>query len=225
MKKIMQFGALVLLIVISVLATGCSAAQNAVSSYEEMKASVINVSKFQSNFQLIVDTGYTKIQTNNQVVTAANASNAEFIAAWADVEQSFTDSKSGYDAAKTNDPAVVDIAVLQDKGLLPSSSIPMFTSKINAYSSAISDIRLDPSITLALMATVDEAMNSIQAAGIDWNEAVADYNTIRSKVGNEVVAKIVNDLGLSDLPAQLTAYQGASAGKPITNPIAPTAPK
>lgn len=224
MKKIKQFGALVLLIVLVVLATGCSAAQNAVSSYEEMKDAIVQVSKSASNFQLVTDTGYTKIQTKNQILGDAMQNNKEVVDAWSTVEQAHNDTQTAYENAK-KDSGVLDIGVLNQNGMLPSTGIPAFASRINAYSSSITDIRLDPSITLSVMDTVDEAMNSIQAAGIDWNEAVAKYNSIRSKVGNEVVAKIVNDLGLSTLPSQLVGYEGASAGKPITNPIAPTAPK
>lgn len=220
MKIVSILRSLVLLLVVS-LFVGCSAAQNAVTGYEDMKAAIVQVSKSASNFQLVTDTSYTKIQTKNQILGAAMDNNEATVAAWKGVETAAVDTKAGYSAAQTKTAGVLDIGALQDKGLLPSTAIPAFASSINAYSSSIVDIRLDPTITLSVMDTVDEAMNSIQAAGADWNEAVAKYNTIRSKVGSEVIAKIVNDLGLSSLPSQLTGYVGASAGQPITNPIAP----
>ncbi len=218
--KIVNFARTLLLLVVFAL-VGCGAAQNAVTGYEDMKAAIVQVSKSASNFQLVTDTSYAKIQTKNQILGAAMDNNEATVAAWKGVEEATVGTNAGYTASQTKTAGVLDIGALQDKGLLPSTAIPLLASRFSAYSSAITDIRLDPTIINSVMDTVDEGMNSIQAAGADWNEAVAKYNTIRSKVGSEVIAKIVNDLGLSSLPSQLTGYVGASAGQPITNPIAP----
>ena len=77
----------------------------------------------------------------------------------------------------------------------------------------------DSQVTLALGDTVDEAMNTIQLAGTDWNDVVRAYNTRWSQITGEVVARVSAYFGF-DLPLTFPYYQGASAGQPVQNPLA-----
>jgi len=81
----------------------------------------------------------------------------------------------------------------------------------------------DPSVTLSLGDTVDEAMNTIQLAGTDWNDAVRLYNTRRAQIKGEIVAQVSAYLGF-ELPVTFPYYQGGNAGQPVQNPLATPAP-
>jgi hypothetical protein len=72
---------------------------------------------------------------------------------------------------------------------------------------------------LALGDTVDEAMNTIQLGGTDWNDAVKDYNARLGQIKGEIVARISAYFGF-DLPVTFPPYQGGIAGQPIQNPLA-----
>ncbi|MBI9052136.1 MAG: hypothetical protein JEZ00_22160, partial [Anaerolineaceae bacterium] len=77
----------------------------------------------------------------------------------------------------------------------------------------------DSEVTLALGDTVDEAMNTVQLAGTDWNDAVKTYNTRRSQITGEVVARVSEYFGF-ELPESFPYYQGGNAGQPVSNPLA-----
>ena len=67
----------------------------------------------------------------------------------------------------------------------------------------------DSKVILAPGDTVDEAMNTIQLADLDSNEAVNDYNTRRAQT---------KAAHLCVLPVTSPYYQGAKAGQPVHNP-------
>ena len=67
--------------------------------------------------------------------------------------------------------------------------------------------------------TVDEAMNTIQLGGTDWNDAAKDYNTRRRQIKGEIVARVSAYFGF-DLPVTFPPYQGSNVGQPIQNPLA-----
>jgi len=48
----------------------------------------------------------------------------------------------------------------------------------------------DAAVTLALGDTVDEAMNTIQLGGTDWNDALKAYNTCRAQIKGEIVVRV-----------------------------------
>lgn len=213
-----------LVILIAVFSSACGIAQQGIDRYETMKAAYLQVSNAIANFQLSTDTNYAKMRSNFQVYEAAIENNEAAIAAWSQVEKSVQDSGAAV-ANSTTSAGVLDVSKLVESNALPTNGIPNLALNVNSYTSAIADIRLDSSVIEAMMDTNNEALNSIQASGFDWNAAVLNYNTIRSEVGNEVVARIVNELGLASLPLQLNAYVGANANQPIGNPLAPTAPQ
>lgn len=65
---------------------------------------------------------------------------------------------------------------------------------------------------------VDEVMNTIQLGGTDWNDAVIAYNTRRTKIKGEIVARVSVYFGF-DLPVTFPYFQGANAGQPIQIPL------
>jgi len=81
----------------------------------------------------------------------------------------------------------------------------------------------DAAVTLALGDTVDEAMNTIQLGGTDWNDALKAYNTCRAQIKGEIVARVSAYFGF-DLPVTFPDYQRSHAGKPVQNPLATPIP-
>jgi hypothetical protein len=63
-------------------------------------------------------------------------------------------------------------------------------------------------------------MNTIQLAGTDWNDAVKAYNTRRSQIKGEIVARVSEYFGF-ELPVTFPYYAGGNAGAPVQNPLAP----
>jgi hypothetical protein len=97
-----------------------------------------------------------------------------------------------------------------------------FSLYVNAITQAPPPVP-DADVTLALGDTVDEAMNTIQLAGTDWNDAVEAYNTRRAQIKGEIVARVSAYFGF-DLPVTFPYYQGGNAGQPIQNPLATPKP-
>ena len=81
----------------------------------------------------------------------------------------------------------------------------------------------DAAVTLVLGDTVDEAMNTIQLGGTDWNDALKAYNTRRAQVKGEIVARVSAYFGFA-LPVTFPYYQGSNAGTPVQNPLATPIP-
>src|SRR5512140_218478 len=87
------------------------------------------------------------------------------------------------------DPTKLNLKTLQDKNALPNGIGQGFTLYVNAITQAPPPVP-DSKVTLALGDTVDEAMNTIQLAGTDWNDAVTAYNTRRAQIKGEIVARV-----------------------------------
>ena len=102
---------------------------------------------------------------------------------------------------------------MQQKGALPSDLGQGFSLYVNAITQAPPPVP-DADVTLAMGDTVDEAMNTIQLAGTDWNDAVKKYNTRRSQIKGEIVAKVSAYFGF-DLPVTFPYYAGGNAGQPV----------
>jgi len=101
---------------------------------------------------------------------------------------------------------------------LPDGLGQGFTLYVNAITQAPPPVP-DAKVTLALGDTVDEAMNTIQLGGTDWNDAVKAYNTRRAQIKGEIVARVSAYFGF-DLPVTFPYYQGGNAGQPVHNPLA-----
>ena len=115
------------------------------------------------------------------------------------------------------DPTKLNLDDLQGKNALPSDIGQGFSLYVNAITQAPPPVP-DAQVTLALGDTVDEAMNTIQLAGTDWNDAVKAYNTRRAQIKGEIVARVSAYFGF-DLPLTFPYYQGANAGLHIQNQL------
>lgn len=218
-----------ILIVIFVLASfGCGLTNVATAGgdeYNELVALVQGVQYAASNFQLVTDTQYAKIQAKTQITNDYYNAVAQSGEVWTgnfrSEAEAMTELLQNYRDANGQplDPTKLNLAELQGKGALPDSLGNGFTLYVNAVTQAPPPVP-DAQVTLALGDTVDEAMNTVQLAGTDWNDAVRAYNTRRSQIKGEVVAAVSGYFGF-ELPVSFPYYAGASAGQPVQNPLAP----
>jgi hypothetical protein len=225
MKKfITSFIALVLL----VGTMGCGLLQSATTEYNELVALVQNVQAAASNFQLVTDTQYAKIQAKTQITADYYEAVADSGEVWTgnfrEEQELMNELLRNYrdENGQPLNPAELDLNALQDQGALPDSLGQGFTLYVNAITQAPPPVP-DPQVTLSLGDTIDEGMNTIQLAGTDWNDAVRAYNTRRSQISGEVIARVSEYFGFP-LPVEFPYYQGASAGQPVQNPLATQAP-
>jgi hypothetical protein len=212
------------LALIAGLLAGCGIIRSGTDEYNELIALVQGVQSAASNFQLVTDTQYAKIQAKTQITKDYYEAVAQSGEVWTghfrSQEQALTELLQNYRDANGNplDPTKLNLAQLQQQGALPDSLGQGFTLYVNAITQAPPPVP-DAKVTLAMGDTVDEAMNTIQLAGTDWNDAVKAYNTRRSQIKGEVVARVSQYLGF-ELPTTFPFYQGGNAGRPVQNPLA-----
>jgi hypothetical protein len=211
-------------VAVSLGLTGCSLASSGTTEYNELVALVQGVQSAAANFQLVTDTQYAKIQAKTQVTKdyydAVNKSGEVWTGNFRSEADALTNLLNNYRDANGQplDPTKLNLAELQGKGALPTGLGQGFTLYVNAVTQAPPPVP-DAQVTLALGDTVDEAMNTIQLAGTDWNDAVKAYNTRRAQIAGEVVARVSAYFGF-DLPVTFPYYQGGNAGQPVKNPLA-----
>jgi hypothetical protein len=215
-------------VAVSVGLTGCSLASSGTTEYNELVALVQGVQSAAANFQLVTDTQYAKIQAKTQVTKdyydAVNKSGEVWTGNFRSEADALTNLLNNYRDANGQplDPTKLNLAELQGKGALPTGLGQGFTLYVNAITQAPPPVP-NAQVTLALGDTVDEAMNTIQLAGTDWDDAVKAYNTRRAQIAGEVVARVSAYFGF-DLPVTLPYYQGGNAGQPVKNPLATPKP-
>jgi hypothetical protein len=220
------------LMVLVIFAVGCGPVVKAIDTganeYNELVALVQGVQAAASNFQLVTDTQYAKIQAKSQITQAYYDAVVKSSEVWSGHFQSqadvLTELLKNYRDTNGNpvDPTKLNLAELQNKGALPDGLGQGFTLYVNAVTQAPPPVP-DAAVTLALGDTIDEAMNTVQLAGTDWNDAVKAYNTRRSQIKGEIVARVSEYFGF-ELPVTFPYYQGGNAGKPIQNPLATPSP-
>ncbi len=211
---------------------GCATIGNVVNTgateYNELVALVQGVQSAASNFQLVTDTQYAKIQAKTQITkdyyNAVSNSGEVWTGNFKSQSDALTDLLKNYkdENGQPMDVSKLNLAQLQQKGALPTDLGQGFSLYVNAITQAPPPVP-DKDVTLALGDTVDEAMNTIQLAGTDWNDAVKKYNTRRSQIKGEIVAKVSEYFGF-ELPVTFPYYQGGNAGQPIKNPLATSQP-
>jgi hypothetical protein len=204
--------------------TGCGVVQTGANEYNELVALVQGVQSAASNFQLVTDTQYAKIQAKTQITKdyydAVNSSGEVWTGNFRSEADAMTELLKNYRDANGQplDPAKLDLNALQSQGALPDGLGQGFSLYVNAVVQAPPPVP-DPSVTLSLGDTVDEAMNTIQLAGTDWNDAVRAYNTRRAQIKGEIVAQVSGYFGF-ELPVTFPYYAGGNAGQPVQNPLA-----
>lgn len=204
--------------------TGCAAVDSGTSEYNELVGLVQGVQSAAANFQLITDTQYAKIQAKTQITKdyydAVNNSGEVWTGNFRSEADAMTSLLKNYRDANGQplDPTKLNLNDLKNKGALPDGLGQGFALYVNAVVQAPPPVP-DPKVTLALGDTVDEAMNTIQLGGTDWNDAVKAYNTRRAQIKGEIVARVSAYFGF-DLPVTFPYYQGGNAGQPVQNPLA-----
>ncbi len=201
---------------------------SAMKEYNELVALVQGVQSAASNFQLVTDTQYGKIQAKTQVTKeyydAVNKSGEVWTGHFQSQADAMTDLLKNYrdENGQPLDPSKLNLDELQGKGALPNGLGQGFTVYVNAITQAPPPVP-DAEVTLALGDTIDEAMNTIQLAGTDWNDAVKAYNTRRAQIKGTIVAQVSKYFGF-ELPVTYPYYQGGNAGQPVRNPLATPKP-
>ena len=208
--------------------TSCNLLRSAANEYNELIALVQGVQAAASNFQLVTDTQYAKIQAKTQITKdyyeAVSDSGEVWTGNFRDEQEALTEMLQSYrdENGQPLDPTQLNLDALQNQGALPDSLGEGFTLFVNAVVQAPPPVP-NAEVTLALGDTVDEGMNTIQLAGTDWNDAVRAYNTRRAQIPGEIVARVSEYFGF-DLPVALPYYKGGNAGQPIQNPLASPTP-
>jgi hypothetical protein len=217
---------LTILVLVAVFAgaNGCSVVQSGTTEYNELVALVQGVQSAAANFQLITDTQYAKIQAKTQITKdyyeAVGVSGEVWTGNFRAQAEAMTELLKNYrdENGQPLDPTKLNLNDLQAKGALPNGLGQGFTLYVNAITQAPPPVP-DADVTLALGDTVDEAMNTIQLGGTDWNDAVKAYNTRRAQIKGEIVARVSAYFGF-ELPVTFPYYQGGNADQPIQNPLA-----
>jgi len=223
-RSIKQIIFIFALVVVFVGSTGCGVVNSGTTEYNELVALVQGVQSAAANFQLVTDTQYAKIQAKTQITKdyydAVSNSGEVWTGNFRSQADALTELLKNYRDANGQplDPTKLNLNDLQGKGALPDGIGQGFTLYVNAITQAPPPVP-DAQVTLALGDTVDEAMNTIQLAGTDWNDAVKTYNTRRAQIKGEIVARVSAYFGF-DLPVTFPYYQGGNAGQPVQNPLA-----
>jgi hypothetical protein len=207
---------------------GCGVVRSATTEYNELIALVQNVQAAASNFQLVTDTQYAKIQAKTQITAdyynAVSESGEVWTGNFREEQELLNELLRNYrdENGQPLNPTELDLNALQDQGALPNGLGQGFTLYVNAITQAPPPVP-DPQVTLSLGDTIDEGMNTIQLAGTDWNDAVRAYNTRRAQIPGEIVSRVSEYFGF-ELPVEFPYYQGANAGQPVQNPLATAQP-
>jgi hypothetical protein len=197
-------------------------AKTGTDEYNELIALVENVQSSASNFQLVTDTQYAKIQAKTQITNqyyeAVATSGEVWTGNFQDQETALADILANYKDQNGNpiDTSKLNLAELAENGALPDGLGQGFSLYVNAITQAPPPVP-DAEVTLALGDTIDEGMNTVQLAGTDWNDAVKAYNTRRSQIKGEIVAQVSEYFGF-ELPESFPYYQGGNTG-PVSNPL------
>lgn len=219
-KRIL-FGLLTLTLLLG--STGCGVVRSGTDEYDELVALVQNVQAAAANFQLVTDTQYAKVQAKTQITQdyyeAVSESGEVWTGNFRSEAEALANLLNNYrdENGQPLDSSKLNLNELQNKGALPTDLGQGFALYVNAITQAPPPVP-DPQVTLSLGDTIDEAMNTVQLAGTDWNDAVKAYNTRRAQIKGEIVARVSEYFGF-ELPASLPYYQGASAGQPVRNPL------
>src|SRR5688572_3704613 len=226
-KNIKQIVRNIMAVALMINITSCGVVQSGTTEYNQLVALVQNVQAAASNFQLVTDTQYAKIQGKTQITRdyydAVSNSGEVWTGNFRDEQAALQELLQNYrdENGQPIDPSEINLDELQNQGALPDNLGEGFALYVNAVVQAPPPVPA-PEVTLALGDTIDEGMNTIQLAGTDWNDAVREYNTRRSQISGEVVARVSEYFGF-ELPVTFPYYQGGNTG-PVENPLGTTTP-
>ena len=164
-------------LVIVVQLTSCNLIRSGANEYNDLVALVQGVQAAASNFQLVTDTQYAKIQAKTQITKdyydAVSNSGEVWTGNFRSEQELLNELLKNYRDANGQplDPTQLNLDDLQNKGALPDGLGQGFTLFVNAVVQAPPPVPA-PEVTLALGDTVDEGMNTIQLAGTDWKSVV-----------------------------------------------------
>src|SRR5687768_12603104 len=139
MKKIItSFFALTLMVGL----TSCGVVKSATTEYNELVALVQNVQAAASNFQLVTDTQYAKIQAKTQITKdyyeAVASSGEVWTGNFRDEQELLNELLRNYrdENGQPLNPTELDLNALQDRGALPDGVGQGFTLYVNAITQA-----------------------------------------------------------------------------------------
>src|SRR5689334_14543052 len=148
-------------ITLAVGLTSCGILKSGTTEYNELVALVQNVQSAASNFQLVTDTQYAKIQAKTQITKdyydAVNNSGEVWTGNFRSEAEALTNMLNNYrdENGQPLDPTQLNLDALQNKGALPNGLGQGFTLYVNAITQAPPPVP-DPQVTLALGDTIDE---------------------------------------------------------------------
>jgi hypothetical protein len=221
-KHVVAISLLVTILLVNAACLATNVVQTGADEYNELIALTQGVQAAASNFQLVCDTQYAKIQAKTQITNDYYESVATSGEVWTGNFREEAEAMAALlESYKDENGAAIptdqlNLEALNSQGVLPDGLGEGFTLYVNAITQAPPPVP-DAEVTLALGDTIDEAMNTIQLAGTDWNDAVRAYNTRRSQIKGEIVSQVSEYFGF-ELPVSFPFYQGGSTG-PVTNPL------
>lgn len=181
----------------------------AVGSYEDMIAKYQGAQREASNFSLCVDTNLGKLDRLEKQVSTYLTADVEKTKAY---RQAYNNAKADVEKAQQNyssgSTGSLDLAELQKNGALPDKVGGGLTVMVNSLTEAPL-APVSEKVQLSLMDSTNEAFNSVQACGVDWNKAVESYNVTRNQVKGDVVGRVVEYLKIKELPQELPYFKGS----------------
>src|SRR5687768_1380071 len=147
-------------LVIVVQLTSCNLIRSGANEYNDLVALVQGVQAAASNFQLVTDTQYAKIQAKTQITKDYYDAVAQSGEVWTgnfrDEQAALTEMLANYrdENGQPLDPTQLNLDALQNKGALPDNLGQGFALYVNAITQAPPPVP-DADVTLALGDTVD----------------------------------------------------------------------
>lgn len=215
MKKI---ALVVVMVIILSIVTGCGT----INQYDKLIASYQHAQKAAANGRTAILMSFYKIQNYLDIydkylkadiekTKSYRESLAEFETKLDSQNKQYVDSNG-----QVLDPSKLDLNKLISVNATPvdmATTVNNYALTIKSYVTTLTEAPLASVDVGSLKETdryVSEAYNEINAGVNDWNTAVEEYNTERTKASGDVVARVAKALGVRDLPETLTYFSPSS---------------
>lgn len=208
MKKI---ALVVVMVIILSMITGCGT----VNQYDKLIAAYQHAQKAAANGRTAILMSFNKIQNYLDVYDRYLKADIEKTKSY---RESLAEFGTKFDLQNKQyldpngqalDPSKLDLSkLISDKATPADMAIT-----VNSYTTTLTEAPLASVDVKSLTETnryVSEAYNEITAGVSDWNKAVEEYNTERTKASGDVVARVAKALGVRDLPETLTYFSPPS---------------